>query len=87
MIAAAAREGREMIFGDVALLIAAARTGLGVALGDAATAAEALASGALVRPLAAEAPAERAYYLQTAPGAGPAATLFVDWLRRALAGA
>ncbi|QIE57445.1 hypothetical protein G5B40_19535 [Pikeienuella piscinae] len=86
MIADAARDGREMIFGDVALLVAAARAGLGVALGDAATASAALRSGALTRPLAAEAPAERGYHLRIQPGAGRAAMLFADWLRRALTG-
>lgn len=86
MIEAAARAGREIILGDVSLLIAAARAGLGVALGDVATANEALTSGALIRPIAAEAPAERAYYLTVAPGAGPAARAFADWLRGAEGG-
>lgn len=80
MIEQAASDGREVIFGDVTLLLAAAKAGLGVSLGDSITCAEALSTGSLIRPFAAAAPAERAYYLLKAKGAAPTATPFTDWL-------
>ncbi len=80
MIERAAEDGREVIFGDVTLLLSAAKAGLGVSLGDSITCAEALSTGALVRPFAAAAPAERAYYLIKAKGAAITAAPFADWL-------
>jgi LysR family glycine cleavage system transcriptional activator len=80
MIERAAEEGREVVFSDITLLLAAAKAGLGVSLGDAVTCAEALATGALVRPFSAAAPAERAYYLITSKGAAPTAAPFREWL-------
>ncbi|MEM7544282.1 MAG: LysR substrate-binding domain-containing protein [Pseudomonadota bacterium] len=85
VIDGAAAAGREVIFSDVTLLLAAAKAGLGVSLGDSITCAEALATGGLIRPFAAAAPAERAYYLIITKGAAATATPFKDWLLAELA--
>lgn len=74
----------DVTFRDANLMFAAAEAGLGVALGDAITCQDALAKGALLRPIAETSPSERSYFLRLGPNPSPRAAAFAAWLTRAL---
>ncbi len=75
-------------FGDSILMTEAAVHGQGVALGRTALVGNYLASGRLVRPLAASRPADYAYWMVTshAGSENPRIQAFIGWLEREVEG-